>query len=645
MITKKDLENRISKLPQQQQSRYKTVDGQKQILDIMALEDVFFQKGKDMGLLTDPGVMEKINAARDQILIQEYYKRNVTDAVKLSEPEKQEYYHKNLKDFYVPPTVTIKYMQLADSINADKAMMELNGGASFDTVAAHFSINKYTRGMNGTIKNIRLNGNIPGVGKDIELEEIISNAQVDTSAIIGPNSTATGWSIIKVIEREDGKQRSYLDAEAEIDQRLRPKKEQDFLTKIVDNLKKQYNVVMDSTAIAQINLRELDKNKENENKTVVTSSVPELNMTVKNVLDRFGKMSQQEQMMYIKGSGAYQVANQDIMRNLLGKAATEDKSMQGFLDTNEDYQQTIRYAVIQEAYKKLVVDVVKVSPEDARAYYDTHLDAFTTPSARKILAIWTKDEKTAKKIYSKFVKAAKKDNRKVIADLIKKYSVNPERDTIDNIYSNGLIPQVGPDQALNDLVWNTPVGSVSPITKTIKNDVLIFRVIEQREPKVAGYTDSEARIMAQLKRDKEKTQMETVKEQLNTLYGLKKYPDKLEIKLSADELFNLADESSRSRKFSDTIIYYDQIIKYYPNGKDDYKASFMKAFLVTEDMGEKEQGLQLFKEFLKKYPSVWSEEKQANVPGELNESAQYMIDELEGKHQQMEDFQSDENNK
>lgn len=46
----------------------------------------------------------------------------------------------------------------------------------------------------------------------------------------------------------------------------------------------------------------------------------------------------------------------------------------------------------------------------------------------------------------------------------------------------------------------------------------------------------------------------------------------------------------------------------------------MKAFLHSEEMDQKEEALKLFKEFVKAYPK-----------GELLESAQFMIDELEGK--------------
>ncbi|HRY83916.1 MAG TPA: hypothetical protein P5533_04700, partial [Candidatus Cloacimonadota bacterium] len=48
-ITRKDLNDKISKLPPQVQGRYKTSDGQKQVLDIMATEELFMVRALALG--------------------------------------------------------------------------------------------------------------------------------------------------------------------------------------------------------------------------------------------------------------------------------------------------------------------------------------------------------------------------------------------------------------------------------------------------------------------------------------------------------------------------------------------------------------------------------------------------------------------
>jgi tetratricopeptide (TPR) repeat protein len=293
--------------------------------------------------------------------------------------------------------------------------------------------------------------------------------------------------------------------------------------------------------------------------------------------------------------------------------------------------QSKRYYVLQEAYKRLVLDQVNVTPEAKRDFYNSRLQEYTTPSARKVTAVWVKDDKTAAKARKEMIKAVKKNNEKAIAKVLDKYNLKPQQASLDNNYQNGIVTSVGADQKLSDVIWNTPVGTVSPVTRTVRNDIVFFHIVEERPPFTKSYTEVEPRITNQIRQELATARMEEVKDQLFTEYNLKKYPEKLEIKLSADELFEMADNSARQRKFRDATVFYDQIIRFYPNGTDDYKASFMKAFLVAEEMGNKDMGLELFRDFLKKYPA-----------GELNESAQYMIDELEGKNPQFEDIEPKE---
>lgn len=75
-------------------------------------------------------------------------------------------------------------------------------------------------------------------------------------------------------------------------------------------------------------------------------------------------------------------------------------------------------------------------------------------------------------------------------------------------------------------------------------------------------------------------------------------------------------------------MFYDQIIDNYPNGIDDYKAYFMKAFLVAEEIKDTDAALQMFKTFLTRYPE-----------GDLHESARFMIDSLEGNLDGFEEFE------
>ena len=621
VITRADLEKRISKLPPNVQGRYKTVEGQKQVLDAIVMEEVFAAKAMQLKLNEDPEVLSNIEEAKKQYLIQEFYKRNITDLAVVTEEDKRSYYEENKKFFYVNPNITVNLIQLPDEETALQAIKELRSGKSFEEVSNLYNINNYIKSLKGVVKNIRLNGNIPGIGSDYELEDLIAKAQPDTTAILGPYKTTTGWYVFRVIDHQPGYQKTYEEVYSELEQRVKPVVETRLLNNLMTELKTKYAVVVDSTLVNQIDLRNPAKNKDIEEQVLVNASIPELTITVKSLLDSFSKVSPQEQLFFTKGGGAKQFLEQELIRNLLYLEA-KNQNYEEYLKDNEDYQQMKRYYMLQKAYKMLVVDSVKIDSEDTRNYYDAHIQDFTNPAYRTIRVLWFNDEEAAESARKKYTLYIAFNDTIRINNLIETKSTKPKLSILDHIYNNGIITGIGPDKDFCDMVWNNPVGYISPVFKTARGDIVFFEILSETPPQVKSFTEVEPSIYNILRRERQMAQQEKVTQQLYEEFHMVLHPERITLQVNADELFKMADDAAKSRNFNDAIAIYDQIIQHFPNGSDDYRASFMKAFVIAEELKDKERALQLFKDFLKKYPQ-----------GDLNESAQFMIDSLEGKIQ------------
>ena len=621
VITRADLEKRISKLPPNVQGRYKTVEGQKQVLDAIVMEEVFAAKAMQLKLNEDPEVLSNIEAAKKQYLIQEFYKRNITDLAVVTEEDKRSYYEENKKFFYVNPNITVNLIQLPDEETALQAIKELRSGKSFEEVSNLYNINNYIKSLKGVVKNIRLNGNIPGIGSDYELEDLIAKAQPDTTAILGPYKTTTGWYVFRVIDHQPGYQKTYEEVYSELEQRVKPVVETRLLNNLMTELKTKYAVVVDSTLVNQIDLRNPAKNKDIEEQILVNASIPELTITVKSLLDSFSKVSPQEQLFFTKGGGAKQFLEQELIRNLLYLEA-KNQNYEEYLKDNEDYQQMKRYYMLQKAYKMLVVDSVKIDSEDTRNYYDAHIQDFTNPAYRTIRVLWFNDVEAAESARKKYTLYIAFNDTTRINNLIETKSTKPKLSILDHIYNNGIITGIGPDKDFCDMVWNNPVGYISPVFKTARGDIVFFEILSETPPQVKSFTEVEPSIYNILRRERQMAQQEKVTQQLYEEFHMVLHPERITLQVNADELFKMADDAAKSRNFNDAIAIYDQIIQHFPNGSDDYRASFMKAFVIAEELKDKERALQLFKDFLKKYPQ-----------GDLNESAQFMIDSLEGKIQ------------
>ncbi|HQC31650.1 MAG TPA: peptidyl-prolyl cis-trans isomerase [Candidatus Cloacimonas sp.] len=621
VITRKDLETKISKLPPQYQARYKTVGGQIEVLNAITTEEVFYQKAKQMGLENDPTVLEYISAIEKRFYIQEYYKRNVSDLVIITDDTLLSYYNQNLSLFYQYPYITIDYIQAENEEAAKKALAELKKGVAFAAVSDTYNQNTYAKGLKGRIKNIRLNGNIPGIGNDPELENLIRSSQVDTLNYIGPVKTDYGWHILRIVDWIEGYQKDFNEVKPEIEQRVRPMKEQELLNALTDSLKIKYAVVIDS---AIVNTITLDPNKRNNNKPIldniiVSSKEPSLQFTVRQMLQIFDKLSPQEQLFINKSGGINMLINQELTQGLMYLEAKAN-GYEKYFTENEDYLQAKRAYVLRSAFQKLVSDTIEISAEEVAQRYEREKEKFSTPAYRTIEVLFFDNNKDANTAWKKYNKAYKKHNEQKMQDIIKKYSLKPENAILDYIYNNGIITGIGQDPEFSSQIWNNPVGYLSPVFTSAKGDIVFFRTLKETPKLYKSIEEIEPQLRRMIKSEKEKAKMEQVTEELFVEFNMKKYPERINLTMTAEELFNQADNAARQRNFKDAIMYYDQIIESYKNNSDDYKASFMKAFLIAEEMKQKDLALQLFKDFLIKYPT-----------GDLNESAQFMIDSLEGR--------------
>jgi hypothetical protein len=100
-----------------------------------------------MGLENDPVVLERMAAVEKHFYVQEYYKRNVSDVVVLTDDDKLAYYNQNLSQFYQFPYVTIDYIQAENEEMANKALAELKNGVSFADVSDKYNQNTYAKGL------------------------------------------------------------------------------------------------------------------------------------------------------------------------------------------------------------------------------------------------------------------------------------------------------------------------------------------------------------------------------------------------------------------------------------------------------------------------------------------------------------------
>ncbi|MDO9577110.1 MAG: tetratricopeptide repeat protein [Candidatus Cloacimonadales bacterium] len=424
--------------------------------------------------------------------------------------------------------------------------------------------------------------------------------------------------------------RTYEESEKEIEQRLQPQKEKEFMAGIKAELFAKYEVKLNDDVIASFNLTAIDSNMVNADQILVTGNNPDIELTVGEFATNYATLPDQNK--------AAIRTNEDLNKYLQNWTELEvfflkavELGYENYPTVKSTISQIHRNMMLRTVYNQLVVDPIDISDKGMRKYYKENIAEFSTNPYRKIQTFGFENEDVAKTKQKEVKKLIKKKDDAAISALIAESSVYTAKDgVLDHVYHNGIIPGIGKDEVYNEMVWSTKPNKLSKIFKNSKDVYAFIRILEDVKAVASPFDSITVKVKSQMMKDLSKKNFEDITIQLEKKYNLKKYPERMIVILTSEEYFNKAENAQKRRKFNDAIFYYDQVIKNYPNNVDDYKATFMKGFLYAEELKEKEKALACFNDVLTKFPE-----------GELHESAKFMIDELEGKSNLLDSFESE----
>lgn len=424
--------------------------------------------------------------------------------------------------------------------------------------------------------------------------------------------------------------RTYEECEKEIEQRMRPQKEKDFMSEKTDKLYTKFKVEINYDLLEQINLVHVDSNEVIFDEILVNSTDPTLQKTVKDFFDGYDVIQPSAQISLQNPQALKNYIDNQVKLNVFYKDAIEN----GF-DKNEIVQEIVkqikRNMMMRTVYNTLVVDAIDNSDENAQEFYNNNIEKFSSNPYRKIQTFGFTSKDTAKKMRKLVKKYYKKNNEEALKQLIEEHSEYKAKDgVLDHIYKNDIIPSIGKDEVYSDMVWNTKPGKLSKIFENSKGVFVFFNILEDIIAIPTPFEEIKGKIKSTMMKDLSRQLFDQTNKELQEKYHLKKYVDKLIVILTAEEYFNKAEAAQKRRRFTDAVFYYDEIIKHYQNNIDDYKAMFMKAFLYAEELKDKDNAIKIFNEFLEKFPV-----------DDLHESAQFMISELEGNSNIIENFESE----
>ena len=610
-ITKADFDKEFEKIPLMYRSRYNTVEGRYNLLNSIVIAKIFEMKAIERGVDLRQDVIDNIERGLQRYYAMEYRRQDISDQTMVAERDIQNYYSENIDRFVESANSTIKHIMTSTEDKAREAMRLLNTGTDFFDVMNQFSENNFSKRHQGVIRNIRGNSYIPGVGKD----EIFDNQITDAPLNIwqGPVFSVDSYHIFMVTERRLARTKPLSEVRDEIIDRLKPIKELELRDKRVAELKQKYNVSVDNEVLSNVNFGDDRDLSDIRDGIVVHSQVEGLTITVEDLRVNYRQLSPQERSQMNNPQHLNRMLS-EILENSLFAFEAKQKGYSNAVMENQEAQQIRRNTILNALFDELVIQKSIPDSEQIEAFYRKNINNYTSRENRTVQVFIFDKRGDARKARSNIVRAIKNDDEEMINEIANQSVYSENNAVISGLLRDERVPIIGSDESIITEIWRTGHGEVSALRKDSSGRYFFVRVIEDNPMVILPLSQVEEKIVFQLTRQNREQNWTVLQEDLRQEYDVLVHRDRIIVMQTPEELFSMAEEAQNRKRFNEAIQYYDQIIEYHKNNDDDYKALFMKAFLLAEEMNQADVAVTLFEKILADYPH-----------SDLHESAEFMI--------------------
>lgn len=250
----KVLEEQIANLPPQMQMMLvQNPQIKKQFVERWVDTNLLALEAQKTKLDQDPAVKNKLDEAKTFILAQEYVMKEIEKKINVTDDEVKAYFEKNKAEFSEPESVKASHILVKVPQDADEKAWKdaeakikdikkkLDGGADFAKLAQEMSDDPGSKAKGGDLGFFSKGRMVP------EFEA--AAFALKPGEVSQPVKTPFGYHLIKVVEKKDAHEKSFDEVKDQVKQNLLNQKRREALDAMLLNLKKQYPVKINETAI------------------------------------------------------------------------------------------------------------------------------------------------------------------------------------------------------------------------------------------------------------------------------------------------------------------------------------------------------------------------------------------------------------
>lgn len=255
VITLKELQAQIDRVPPFFRAQMETKEGKKQLVDRLIRTELLYQEALKQGLDKDPEYINRIEEGKKMLLANMLQQKIQEAEIKISEEEIAKYYEEH-KDSYSTPATAHIYLILAKvpkdatpeqekeaKAKIEKAYKEIKSGKDFSEVAKEYSEDSFSAKRGGEFPKLRKGS------RSEEFDKVVFE-QLKPNEISKPFKDNRGWNIVKLVSKTEAGYKTLEEVKEQIERTLQNQKKRESFEKYIEDLKAKYGVVIYEDVLA-----------------------------------------------------------------------------------------------------------------------------------------------------------------------------------------------------------------------------------------------------------------------------------------------------------------------------------------------------------------------------------------------------------
>ncbi len=231
-ITEQDFNNFYGSLGQQVQSQFQGEEGKQRLLDELIYQELFYAEAVESNVEASEAFQIELEKMKEGLLKQ-FNIKTLIEGVSVTEEEAAAFYNENMHYFKAEPQVQASHILVDTKEEADKILVEINEGLSFEDAAKQYSKCPSNQ-QGGDLGFFQRGQMVP------EFEEVAFEISVDE--LSKPVQTQFGYHLIQKKAEKEAEVQSLEAVMPQIKQQLLVQKQNNEYLSKVESLKEKYSI-------------------------------------------------------------------------------------------------------------------------------------------------------------------------------------------------------------------------------------------------------------------------------------------------------------------------------------------------------------------------------------------------------------------